>query len=272
MDTQNSNQLAEDRLTTPEFWDACYEGRQQTPFEDRNWRRYVSIQLVQLIESLQLDGKNICEVGGGDAALSAYLAKKHSSAKFSIVDFSPRGCELARNRAGSEGVELNIFQADLFSPPPELNKHFDLVMSHGVVEHFTDLASVMIAKSNLIREDGKLFTLIPNFASPVYARLCERWSKSVFDDHVPHDMASFIAGHKKAKLNPIDSGYLGAIEFGMLSMAMNGPERKTWLDNKLYLLLTRISKAVHFIEYKTANFPTTKFLSPFMYITSVKVI
>lgn len=267
---ENRIPIASDRLTSSAFWDSCYEGRQPASFNDRNWKNYVSIQLVRLLEALQLDGKMICEVGGGDAELSSHLAKRHQTARFSILDFSPSGCELARKRAVSENVKLDVYQADLFSPPREVLGSFDLVMSQGVVEHFADLSAVMAAKSRLIREDGKLFTLIPNFESPIYAGLCKRWSVSVFEDHVAHDMQSFLKGHRNAKLDPVDSGYLGALEFSMLSMAMRGPEQKTWLDRKLYLWLTRISKAVHFMEYKTRDLPGTKLLSPFIYAVSVK--
>lgn len=267
---ENKALAASERLTSSAFWDACYVGRQSDAFDERNWKNYVSIQLIRLIESLQLDERNVCEVGGGDAALTCHLARRHRSARFSVIDFSPLGCELARKRAAREGVELHVCQADLFSPPQEMLGHFDLVMSHGVVEHFTDLSSALNAKRRLIHDAGKLFTLIPNFESRIYAALCRRWSLSVFEDHVPHSMKSFLDGHREAGLQPVAAGYLGAIEFGMLSMAMGGPERKTWFDRKFYLWLTRFSKIIHLLEYRTGDLPTTRLLSPFMYAVSVK--
>lgn len=270
MTNQNHNFENDDRLTTPDFWDTCYQGREPVPFDDKNWRSYASIQLVRLVESLELKGKRVCEVGGGDAEISAYLARKHKDTEFSVIDFSPLGCALARKRADLEEVKLNIFQADLFSPPQQLLGFFDLVTSYGVVEHFNDLAGVLSAKGKLVNNNGKIFTLIPNFASPLYGGLCKRWSKSVYEDHICHDLKSFLDGHIKAKLKIIKFGYLGTIEFGMLSMAMNGPEKKTWLDSHLYLFLTRMSKLVHLIENKTFDFPTSRLLSPFMYVVSTK--
>jgi 2-polyprenyl-3-methyl-5-hydroxy-6-metoxy-1,4-benzoquinol methylase len=258
----------DNRLTTPEFWDSCYEGREQTAFDDCDWKNYVPIQLVRLLESLRLDGKAVCEVGGGDAATTAYLAKHHPTASFSVIDFSQIGCALASKRALLEGVTLNICQADLFDPPIEMLSNFDLVVSHGVVEHFIDLGAVMAAKKRLINKTGKLFTLIPNLSSPIYSSLCKRWSMSVFEDHVSHDMKSFIEGHKRAGLRPIKSGYLGAIDFGILSMALNGPEPKSQLDFQVYLWLTRVGKIIHFLECRTFDFPKSKLFSPFMYVIS----
>ncbi|MBT9550654.1 MAG: class I SAM-dependent methyltransferase [Hydrogenophaga sp.] len=270
MNTEKNSGDLNARLTSSAFWDSCYDGRVPAPFDDQNWRNYVSIQLTRLVETLNLDQKEICEVGGGDGEMLAYFAKRHPSSKFSVIDFSPAGCELARNRASREGVSLDVHQADLFSPPKELLERFDLVISHGVVEHFTDLANTMSAKKSLLRDGGKIFTLIPNFASPVYAFLCKHWSKTVYEDHVPHTMRSFLEGHKNAGLKPLNNGYLGSMEFGMLSMAMHGPERKSSIDRQLYLWLTRLSKAVHLVEHKTVNLPATGLLSPFMYVVSTK--
>ena len=155
MSVKNENIGDNDRLTTPEFWDSCYQGREPVPFNDKNWRNYASIQLVRLIESLKLNEKRVCEVGGGDAEVSAYLAGKYKGSEFSIIDYSPLGCALARKRAALESVEINVLQSDFFSPPLELCGYFDLVTSYGVVEHFSDLSSVLKAKSILIKIQEK---------------------------------------------------------------------------------------------------------------------
>ena len=265
-----NNQCLDERLTDIEFWDYCYDERTPSSLDINNWKELVSIQWLKKVERFHLKKKKVCEVGGGDGKIISYLSKKNPTSEFSIVDFSPLGCDLARKRSVLENVSLKIYQADIFSPPKELVKYFDLVLSHGLVEHFADLSSVLFAKKKLLKDDGILVTLIPNLASPVYSYLCKKWSVSVYEAHVPHDMGSFMTGHKIAGLQPIEYDYFGAIETSILSMAMNGPEHKTWLDHQLYLLLSRLSKFIHLLEYKTFDFPTTRFLSPFMYIASKK--
>lgn len=256
------------KLTSPEFWDSCYQGRSLIPFDDRDWRHYVSIQVAELIENLGLSGKYICEVGGGDAGISSYFSRKYKESKFSIIDFSPAGCALAKKRASIEGATLSVVQSDVFSPPKELFNKFDAVFSLGVVEHFRDLASIMRAKKALVKPEGLIFSLIPNFSGSIYSGLCKRWSKSVFEDHVCHDMKSFIEGHIEADLEVVSFGYIGSLEFGMLSMAINGPEEKKWIDMKLYLWLCRISKVIHFLENKFGDAPSSKLFSPFIYVIS----
>lgn len=256
-------------LTDAAFWDGCYVGRQLAPFSDADWKNYVQIQLVRLLNSYMADGvRDVCELGGGDAAILSCLAKRNAGVRFSVLDISPQGCALARARAKREQICLSIHCADVFDAPPHLLGSFDFVYSLGVVEHFEDLSEILRAKKKLLRVGGRMFTMIPNFESPIYAGLCRRWSESVWKAHVPHTMETFLSGHADAGLRPVRQGYLGSIEFGMLSMAISGPEPKSDLDRGLYLWLTRVSKAVHFIEYRWFDFPKTKWFSPFFYVVS----
>lgn len=259
-----------DHLTNPDFWDAAYKNRQLLPFDDVDWRNYVAIQVVNKIKSLRLDKKNVCEAGGGDAALACYFAKKYTDSSFSIVDYSPLGCAMARERADKEKVAIEIIQADLFAPSLLLRGRFDIVYSLGLVEHFLDLSSVLSAKATLLKNDGLMFSLIPNFGSPIYTALCKRWSISVYEDHVPHTIDSFVSGHESAGLEVIEEGYLGSVEFGILSLAMEGPEKKSRWDPSFYLWLTRLSKLIHLFEDRTLSFPTSRWLSPFLYVISKK--
>lgn len=259
-----------EKLTDSTYWDSCYAGRKTVPLDVSGYKQLVSIQIVQILESLQLDQKKICELGGGDAQMLTYLARRHPSAQFSILDFSEQGCQLAAIRAAKEGVELGICQADVFSPPPDQLERFDIVLSQGVVEHFTDLPRVLAAKRALLLRGGVMFTSIPNFASPVYAWLCQRWSRSVWEDHVPHSLQNFIKSHEAAGMRILSNGYIGAVEFGMLSMTMAAPEKKSKLDKMAYLYLTRLSKLVHLIEHKGIKIPSSRVFSPFMYVISSK--
>lgn len=256
-------------LTDKHFWDQGYATRSTVaPFDDKDWKNYGGIQLVRKLSSLELDGRRILEIGGGDAELLCYLARKHPSARCAVVDFSPLGCQRARERAKHEQVNLDIFQVDMFSPPDDLKEAFDIVISLGVVEHFPDLPMALSAKKSFAKVGGTLFTVIPNLSSPIYRYLCRRWSQRVLGMHVLHDMDSFIKGHKEAGLKVVETGYLGSIEFGMLSISICDMPETRRFDRFFYLWLTRFSKAVHLFEYNVLDLPGTKLFSPFMYVLS----
>ncbi len=266
----HSDKAYSNRLTNIEFWDSSYKNRSLDQFDPDNWRNISSRNIINTIEKLRIEKSSICEVGGGDAELLCYLASRYHNSEFSIIDFSAVGCDLAKKRAEKENVKLSVFQEDIFYPPRSLTNKFDFIISQGVVEHFLDLSSVMRAKSRLLKKGGKILTLIPNFSSPIYAYLCKRWSKTVYEEHVPHSMRSFLAGHEQAGLTPIEQNYLGTISFDMLSGAIAGPEKISWLDFRIYLYLSRLSKAINYVETKTTSLPSTRLFSPFMYIISVK--
>lgn len=270
MNTSNNQSLDAEKLTTSSFWDNCYAGRELNPLDVTSYKQLVTMQVIKILESMNLDQKAICELGGGDAQLLTHLAKLHPSAHFSILDFSEQGCQLARLRAAKEGVQLGICQADVFFPPPEQLERFDIVLSQGVVEHFTDLVRVLTAKRALLLPGGKMFTSIPNFSSPIYAWLCKKWSRSVWEDHIPHTLQGFVHSHELANMRVITKGFIGAMEFGMLSMTMAAPEKKSNLDKLTYLYLTRLSKLVHLAEFKGIKVPSSRMFSPFMYVIASK--
>ena len=255
-------------LTSPAFWDAHYEGRLPQPFDPTDWRDYVTIQLARLLASLGLADKRVLEIGGGDARLLAWLAKTHPSGRFAVLDRSSKGCSLARSRARNEKVPLDVYEGDMFAPPAELVGAFDVVISLGLIEHFQDTSEAIAAKRVFLKPGRVMFSLIPNLASPIYRYLTRRWSVRVLNMHVVLSLAKLVQAHMKAGLEVIDYGYLGSVEFGMLSMAARDLPREARLDRALYLWLTRLSKAVHWFEYHVRDLPTTRTLSPFLWVVA----
>lgn len=255
-------------LTNVDFWDEHYKSMPIEAFNPTEWRNYVCIQLVRRLMNLGLEGRRVLEIGGGGAQILAWLAKQYPTSYFVALDYSEVGCQIARRRAKLDQLQnLEVVCADMFNPPKDLLSAFDLVFSLGVVEHFTDLVSALKAKTALLTQKGLMFTVIPNLVSPIYRYLCRRWSMRVWNLHVAHSLCSLVEAHRKAGLEVVDSGYIGSLEFGMLSMAAKDVEgnRREWL---LYLWLTRFSKALHWFEFHFFELPETSLFSPFMFVTA----
>jgi len=256
-----------ERLTDGNYWEGAYNSRDGNagPFDAKDWRNFAGIQFLEKLEKLGLDRKKVIEIGGGDAQLLCHLSGRHPESEFSVLDFSPAGCSMAAERAAREKVKLNVHCGDVFSPPEALKGAYDLVLSYGLAEHFADLAGILSAKKVFLKPGGTVFTLIPNLASPVYRYLCGRWSAEVLKKHVLHDLESLKKGHERAGLKIAEAGYLSSVEFGMLSMAVVNMEKKRKLDLWLYLWLTRLGKAVHFLEYRGIKVPSSALFSPYIY-------
>jgi hypothetical protein len=215
---------------------------------------------LEKIAPLLVQAKDVLEVGAGGSLWLPYLACRYPDRNFFGLDYSENGCERLRGSVAKKGLKIDVINADLFTPPEFLKGKMGLVLSFGVVEHFQHLAGVMAALREFIGSDGMIFTIIPNM-SGILGDLTRRLDQSVFDIHVPHDLESFIAGHKEAGLEIAEAGFLCSSNFGVLSSAVP----RSGIKFEIYKWLSRVSKAGWFFEEKFFPLPTTQYLSPFIY-------
>lgn len=256
------------RLTETSYWDATYTARSALqPVEVTGYRNLSAAQVLEIIESVGLDNKRILEVGGGGSAWLAYFAAHYPDSEFTALDYSEEGCALLRDYATERGLKnIHTVCADMFDPEPSPRK-FDLVYSQGVVEHFTDLAGTMVALQKFLTNEGRLVTLIPNMAG-VLGVLTRKLNRAVYDIHVPHDLESFVNGHKSAGLEVLAAGYLGSTNFGVLSSCFECQSGIKW---QLYKQLSRLSKALWAFEEKAFQLPSSRMFSPYIYAISKKL-
>jgi 2-polyprenyl-3-methyl-5-hydroxy-6-metoxy-1,4-benzoquinol methylase len=253
-------------LTRREYWDQGYAARDERAECRFDWREYVNHLLVKKIEGLGLDGKRVLEIGAGDSAWLPYFARRYPGSRFAGLDYSEAGCARLAKRAAGLGrpSAIEVHHQDMFAADSALHGQFDLVMSFGVVEHFADLAQPLAAKRRYLADGGTMFTLIPNMAG-VIGRLTKRFNRAVYDMHNPHDWESFLDGHRRAGLAVSAGGYLGSSNFGVLSSCFTEPRGAAW---HTYVLLTRLSKAVWFLESRFGDLPASRTFSPYIVAAS----
>lgn len=253
-------------LTNKETWDQGYVSRNEIFELKFGWRDRSNELIAKKIEEIGLDGKNILEIGAGDSQWLPYLAKKYPGAQFAGLDYSKAGCEKLAERAAaiSEKATIDIYHQDMFAMESELHGRFDLVLSFGVVEHFTDLSHALLAKQKYLKDQGLMFSLIPNMAGSI-GQLVKLFNREIYDMHNPHDWDTFLEGHRKAGLTVISGGYLGSTNFGVLSSCFKKPEGLSW---HTYVFLTRLTKAIGWVESKLGDLPTSRLFSPYIYAIS----
>lgn len=253
------------QLTDREYWEAVYEGSPHAPEIDfHDFRNFPEALLLEKIESLSLDSKSILEIGAGDSRWLTYFALKYPASRWHGLDYTESGCDDLRQRARRCGADVTVYLADMFHPPAELQGQFDVVMSFGVVEHFADLADALMATSRFARTGGKIFTSIPNLRG-LNGLLFRKMNRAVYDAHHPHDLRSFVQGHRDAGLIVREAGYLVSSHFGVLSSCVE--QRRGGLYHA-YVALSRLSKLVWLFESKAMRLPATKWFSPYLYCIS----
>lgn len=254
-------------LSDQKYWNDGYlrthRGEALPDLED--FRHLPDKRVIEALNGLGLSGKKILELGAGDSSVLLILSRRwRSVSTFVGLDYSSVGCASLTRRAQAVGVDVSVVNADMFSAPEELAGKFDVVYSIGLVEHFVQLEQVLAAKRSFVAPGGMIFTLIPNMSGAI-GKLTKRFNKAVYEVHNPHNMQSFLEGHARAGLRVVRAGYLCSTNFGVLSSCFDTSKARGW---RIYLFLSRVSKALWLFESKVTELPKSAFFSPYIYAVS----
>jgi SAM-dependent methyltransferase len=253
-------------VTKKQYWDDIHRNKAiYIPKELTGFRNVCEAQIFAGIKA-HFNGGNLLEIGGGSSDWLIAVAKELQPKEAVALDYSEVGCKSMDKKSAQAGVDVKTVCADMFNPPKNTLDRFDLVMSFGVVEHFADLPAAMGASAAFCKPGGILYTLIPNMAG-LNGWMTKFWNRSVYDIHIPHDLESFLAGHRVPGLEVLSCEYLGSTNFGVLSSCF--PE-KHGFNYWLYKQLTRLSKMIWLLESKLWRFPATRSFAP--YIVSISRI
>ena len=261
--TERSQKM--EKLTDKPYWEGTYSRRKiQTSLRTEGFRSYLNRLILSKLFEAGMENKRILEIGAGDSMWPPYLAKKFPSSQFVGIDYSEGGCALLSERARREGLDIEVVYEDMFVENSRLHGTFDVIFSFGVVEHFDNLGHVLSAKKRYLKNDGVMFTMIPNMAG-VLGTLARTWNRAVYDKHNPHDWFSFLLGHQQAGLEVVSGGYLGSNNFGVLAGCFPDQRGLLWQINRA---LIAASLAIWSVEDKVGSLPCSKTFSPYIYAIS----
>jgi len=115
-------------------------------------------------------GGNVLEVGSAPGEFVVKFARKYRCIPYG-VEYSKPGVELNRRVFDSSGFPpANVIHADFFSEDfqQRYRGSFDVVISRGFIEHFTDVEAVLSKHANLLKPGGCLVVSIPNLTGVNY--------------------------------------------------------------------------------------------------------
>jgi 2-polyprenyl-6-hydroxyphenyl methylase/3-demethylubiquinone-9 3-methyltransferase len=103
-----------------------------------------------------LEGKTALDVGCGAGLLTEPLARL--GAKVTGIDASPEVIAVAREHAGSMGLEIDYRSGDV----QEFDGSYDLITAMEVIEHVADPAAFVNALAKRVASNGLLILSTPN--------------------------------------------------------------------------------------------------------------
>jgi len=172
------------------------------------------------------------------------------------VDFSGAGVDRTRQNFRDWGyVPENVICADAFDDgfQQSVSGKFDVVLSRGLIEHFTEMPPVIDAHLGPLRGGGLLIVTIPNYRWLNYA---VGWL-TIRDSYPLHnfaimDSSRFSGLFESPQLETLRCEYLGGFDFGMFDDGAH--TGVLWLWRRLQAALN--------LSFRVLPPPELRFTSP----------
>lgn len=173
-------------------------------------------------------GARAVEVGSAPGEFVTRLKDRFGLDPYGI-EYSPRGAELNRRVFAAHGVDPgHVIEVDFFDPELQARhgESFDVVLSRGFIEHFTDVAGVVQRHLDLLRPGGLLVVVIPNLRGLNLA-LSWLFHREVVAMHNLEimDRASFLALFDRRQVTPLFCDYFGTFSFYLFNAREGSPLR-----------------------------------------------
>jgi glycosyltransferase involved in cell wall biosynthesis len=142
-------------------WEEYY----RHPFPASRWSRGImSATLAELISTHapRRQPLTVLELGGGNSCFLTGLMAKFPIGRYAILDNSPEGMRLARERFGpTYGDAMRFITDDVFAA--DVPEKSDLVYSVGLIEHFDDrdMAKLIGLHRRWAADDGLVLIAVP---------------------------------------------------------------------------------------------------------------
>ena len=238
------------RLTTKEYWDSLYAGAKAKMPKPKRLRFLRTICYSERILWNNIFKKylpkekslKILEVG---SAPGDRLIKLHQ-----LFGYTPYGVEYTKNGANLNRKKFilhnidpnNVIWADFFSDDfqQKYKEYFDIVISRGFLEHFSNAKEAVQKHINLLRPQGTLIVIIPNlrgFNKFLQSFLCKE--AIAMHNLGIMERQEFSELFEGIGLKILYCNYFGTFNFGLFRNRKKICDYLQWLLNIIFYLLFR---------------------------------
>ncbi len=164
------------------------------------------------------------------------------------VEYTENGVKANRNLFLIHGIDPeNVIHADFFDRgfQEAYCERFDVVMSHGFIEHFTDLNGVIAGHVNLLKPGGLLLITIPNlrgFNWPVSRFFSKRPLKAHNQAIIKKKKLLFYCDREE--LAVLRCKYIGTLNFGITCERDDNTPKQFLMD-----LLKKLQRVIDITLY-----------------------
>jgi len=160
-------------LTSKKYWQDYYEASAEDRESIIKVCGHYDSFWEMLIRSSSAPAKSILEVGAFPGRYMAYLASRYNL-QATGLDFNPDEDKFKRSMHALGVTDFQYICADFLQHTP--TQQFDLVISNGFIEHFTNYDEVLDKHAAYLKKGGAMLVMIPNkrFLRSLYGNLVDR--------------------------------------------------------------------------------------------------
>lgn len=177
---------------------------------------------------------SIIELGCAPGVMMRRIHRAVPGAELRGVDYSENGLEQTKSSLAALGIQADLMLGDIFSFTPRCLS--DLVVSFGLIEHFSDPAEVLRLHRRFAKPGGWIAVTVPNFAHPAVVRALRKYKPHDLETHrldIMNERAlrkvfeaagceEIETGHAIGPLLPSPESIRGgALLYGLFSMLWN---------------------------------------------------
>lgn len=225
------------RLTDKKKWDILYKKTQdsskwcvpKTNFISKGLRKYFCPYSDYLLWNVifkkhlpKTEGAKVLEVGSAPGDFLVRLHKTYGFIPYG-VEYSESGVVQNKKMFNWHNIEPdNVLYADFFDDKyqQKFKGYFDIVVSRGFIEHFTDVEEVIEKHLNVLAEGGCLIVSIPNLnRRSLYGACASLFHKERLEVHNLDIMSkeSFFKLFNRKDLSTLFCDYYGTLRLNLIS-------------------------------------------------------
>jgi len=169
--------------------------------------------------------KRFLEVGCGSSKWLIYFFENFRYDVYG-VDSSEKACNLSKMNMRLMGVPGEVLCSDIFDPPFH-GPCFDVILSGGLIEHFTNPQAVLKRMVALLRPGGHLITSVPNIES-IYWVIQKLIDKKVYEQHFKITIKALGSLYERLGLRIDVIRYVGSFDLFSIDWSRIRSRSKTW--------------------------------------------
>ena len=204
--------------------------------------------------------KTAIELGGFPGYYATYL-KKYQHLDTTLFDYYIDEDIINRllEKNGLKPGDIHIIESDLFTY--QTQQLYDMVLSFGLIEHFSDTKDIITRHLQFLKPGGVLFITLPNFKG-VNGWVQRKFDRSNYDKHYIESMDLPLLAQtcRELGLTEVESFYHGKFSVWLENRAeqnglVKGLVKTIWLAGKIVTKILPIE---------------TKVFSPYIVLKAIK--